>query len=134
MKTQHGLTLIEVLIASIILFMTLGLVAVVFQQNFATQIQATKYITSLSEYSSVQAQIRYELEQGRYKGNISTMASQYNWEAKKLKQAPELLGFSPETGNAETAIGVLTLFNVVVSTDSALTYEFRQTVWQTNAD
>lgn len=134
MKKQYGLTLIEVLIASIILFMTLGLVAVVFQQNFATQIQAGKYIASLSDYSSLQAQIRYELEQGRFKGSVTTATAQYNWEAKKLKQAPEILGFSPETGNAETAIGVLTLFNVIVSTDTALTYEFRQTVWQINAD
>lgn len=134
MNKQHGLTLIEVLIASIILFMTLGLVAVVFQQNFATQIQAGKYITSLADYNSLQAQIRFELEQGHVKGSITTANTNYSWEAKKLKQAPELLGFSPETGNAETAIGVLTLFNVIVSNESALTYEFRQTIWQISAD
>lgn len=134
MKKHNGLTLIEVLIASIILFMTLGLVAVVFQQNFATQMQSVKYINSLADYNSVQANIRFELEQGKVKGNISTVNNQYSWQAEVLNKAPELLGYSPETGAAETANGVLVLFNVTITSDSAITYDIRQTIWQTSAD
>ncbi|WNO61662.1 prepilin-type N-terminal cleavage/methylation domain-containing protein [Rheinheimera sp. MMS21-TC3] len=134
MKKHYGLTLIEVLIASIILFMTLGLVAVVFQQNFATQLQSVKYINSLADYNTIQANIRYELEQKKVKGDITTVNNKYSWKAEVISAAPEIRGFSPETGAKETGAGFLVLYNITISSESAITYDFRQTIWQISVD
>ena len=60
---QTGLTLIEVLIASVILFMTLGLVATVFQQSLGMQQRAVKHLAAAEQFPSIVSQVRFELEQ-----------------------------------------------------------------------
>lgn len=67
---QTGLTLIEVLIASVILFMTLGLVASVFQQNLQMQQRAIKHLAAAEYFPSVVSQIRFDLEHAKLEGSI----------------------------------------------------------------
>lgn len=134
MKKYSGLTLIEVLIASIILFMSLGLVAVIFQQNISTQLQSSRYIKKLADYPSVQAQLRFELESGKRKGDIERQGLLYSWKAERLATGQELVSFSPETGNREGNPGMLVLYLVTISTGFGTDIEVKQAVWQNSVD
>ena len=125
MKQQNGLTLIEVLIASLILFLSLGVVATVFQQSYLTQAQAERYLLQLSDYNNLVAQIRFNLEQQQLQGEIITPAGSYQWQAERLAQGRELTGISPETFEPVGAEGQLVLYNVIVELNQQAVFELR---------
>lgn len=128
MKKHSGLTLIEVLIASMILFMALGLVSSVFQQNLRSQMQANKYLLATQSYMSIQAEIRFNLEQGTSEGTIQTPAGPFTWTAELQEQRQELADLSPETAPGAVG-GTLRLYNITVVTESQFSFEFKQAVW-----
>lgn len=128
MKKQSGLTLIEVLIASMILFMALGLVSSVFQQNLRSQMQANKYLLATQSYMSIQAEIRFQLEQGTSEGSIQTPAGPFNWKAELEEQRQELADLSPEAMPGAIG-GSLRLYKITVETENQFSFEFKQAVW-----
>lgn len=135
MKTkQHGLSLIEVLIASLILIMSLGLVAVIFQQNFDTQRRAKVYLIDAQEFTSVLAQVRFELELGTDRGEITSGSTHYTWQSEVLQSGKEIDSINPESTLPQGGIGILTLFKVTVNnTRTANEYSFKQAIWLNNA-
>jgi len=134
MKKQRGLSLIEVLIASIILFMSLGLIAVIFQQNFDTQRRAQLYLQDAQEYPSVLAQVRFELEQGTKNGEIESALGVYRWQAEALESAVEVEYINPESGLPQGGTGLLNLFEITVENEQTHHgYSFRQAVWLNSA-
>lgn len=134
MKQQNGLTLIEVLIASLLLFVSLAVVSVIFQQNLATQAQAAKYFAALEHFPSIQAQIRFEIEQGRMQGEMAYANEQYKWQAEVTQQGRELTGVSPETGQQEGTSGILQLITIKVTAPNNIEFEMKQTRWQNSED
>lgn len=133
MKKQNGLTLIEVLIASLLLFISLGVVATVFQQSFITQAQAEKYVNQLADYSSLLAEIRFRLEQQELAGSISTPAGEYKWRAVAEKKGQELASISLENFEAAGGAGQLVLYRVEVEYNESILFEVKQAVWHLNA-
>ena len=133
MKRQNGLTLIEVLIASLLLFMSLGVVATVFQQSFMTQAQAEKYVNQLADYSSLVAEIRFRLEQQELEGTITTSTGQYSWRAVVEKKGQELSSISLENFEAAGGVGQLVLYRVEVEFNESILFEVKQAVWHLNA-
>ncbi|MDP5134929.1 type II secretion system protein [Rheinheimera baltica] len=136
MIKQAGLTLIEVLIASMILFMALGLIGTIFQQSFNTQRQAQKYISVAKDYSNLQSRIRYELSAGEATGQILIGTTVYTWKATLIEKAPERTNQSPEMSENDVVFGMLHLFliNVSVEANSSLNFEFKQAIWLSNTD
>ncbi|WP_333796363.1 PulJ/GspJ family protein [Rheinheimera sp.] len=127
---QTGLTLIEVLIASVILFMTLGLVATVFQQSLGMQQRAIKHLAAAEQFPSLVSQIRFELEQQKTEGSIELNAQRYQWQATELKRAKELSSVDENGQDYLGNIGMLVLFNVTVTSQNGGTgFEFRQAIW-----
>jgi Tfp pilus assembly protein PilV len=133
MKKQNGLTLIEVLIASLLLFLSLGVVATVFQQSFMTQAQAEKYMNQLADYQSLLAEIRFQLEQQSLTGEISTPSGAYRWRAVAEKRGQELSSISLENFEASGGAGQLVLYRVEVEFNDAIIFEVKQAVWHLNA-
>ena len=134
-KAQIGLTLIEVLIASMILFMTLGVVSAIFQQNIASQQLALKYVSVLDDYSSVVARINFQLETTEQRAGSMQFADDnvYEWSASVVSSASGLTQYSPEAGAAETAQGVYILYEVTVTDSKDFSFNFRQLVWKSSA-
>lgn len=127
------MTLIEVLIASIILFMALGLVGVVYQQNFDTQRRAQQYLKEARVVQSLMAAIRFSLEQGLVEGKLKMVGMSFQWKATLIEAKPEINSISPETGLPESGIGKLNLFNIVVTSDETQhDFEFKQAIWLSN--
>lgn len=133
MKKQSGLTLIEVLIASMILFMALSIVAVTLQQNMNTQRQAQKYMDALADYPSLNAQIAFKLKAGETEGEIEHKENKYFWRSDVLDSAVQIMDFNPETGNQVTARGKMQLVEITIQVSESFDYSYRQMVWKDNA-
>jgi len=129
------MTLIEVLIASIILFMVLGLVGVVYQQNYDTQRRTQQYLKEARAVQSLMAAIRFALQQGEVAGKLKMIGMSYQWKATLIEAKPEINSISPETGLPENGIGKLNLFNIVVTNDETKhDFEFKQAIWLSNTE
>ncbi|WP_110456323.1 PulJ/GspJ family protein [Shewanella algidipiscicola] len=127
------MTLIEVLIASIILFMALGLVGVVYQQNFDTQRRTQQYLKEARVMQSLMAAIRFALQQGESEGKLNMVGMPYSWKAKLIEAKPEINSVSPETGLPESGSGKLHLFSIEVTNENTQhDFEFKQAVWLSN--
>ena len=128
---QTGLTLIEVLIASVILFMTLGLVASVFSQNIAMQSRAISQLMVADDFNSLVTQIRFELSNEEVSGHIEHNGRRYYWEATELRRAKEISSIDEESSGYLGNIGMLVLFNIAVTPETGGgAFEFRQAIWQ----
>lgn len=127
------MTLIEVLIASIILFMVLGLVGVVYQQNYDTQRRTQQYLNEARAVQSLMAAIRFALLQGQVEGKLKSIGMSYQWKATLVEAKSEVSSISPETGLPENGIGKLNLFNILVTNDETQhDFEFKQAIWLSN--
>lgn len=138
-KISAGLTLIEVLIASVLLFMSLGLVATGYQQYQLMQGKAMRYLDSAGDFDSIVSQIHFDLRAGKVEGK--TDSSAYVWKAKELKRAKEIANIDEESGEFNGNIGMLVLFEVEVSyqgnsadEDAGAAFTYRQAVWLKNED
>lgn len=125
MKTQTGLTLIEVLIAGLLLSMALGIAAVIFQQNDLQQRQAERLLLRASQLETVVSRIRHELGQGALQGEWTLSDVPYKWQAAVVKSAAIAGSYDVESGQI-TGSGVQkTLFQVDVSQSSVNVYSFQ---------
>lgn len=138
-RTSAGLTLIEVLIASVLLFMSLGLVATAYQQYQIMQSKAGRYLDSAADFDSIVSQISFDLRSGKVDGITDSGA--YSWTAQEIKRAKEIANIDEEGGDFNGSIGVLVLFEVVVtyqdnskSDEAAEAFTYRQAVWLKSAD
>lgn len=128
MKTQAGLTLIEVLIAGLLLSMALGIAAVVFQQNDLQQRQAERLLLRASQLETVISRIRYELGQGARRGEWSLAGVDYAWQATVVKSAAIAGSYDVESGQITGSGREQTLFQIDVSQTSVSVYSFQLTL------
>lgn len=137
-KISAGLTLIEVLIASVLLFMSLGLVATAYQQYQMMQSKALGYLDSAADFDSIVSQISFDLRTGKLEG--TTESGAFVWKAIELKRAKEIANIDAESGEYNGNIGVLVLYEVEVSFQGSSAndgagkaFSYRQAVWLKNA-
>lgn len=128
MKKHAGLTLIEVLIASLILTMALGVASVVFQQNDIQQRQAERLLLRATQLDSVVNRIRYELQQGAVQGEWQLSDIPYQWQAKVIVSNAVAGAYDTESGALSESAQYKTRYQIdVLSNDNPL-YSFQLTI------
>ena len=133
MKRQNGLTLIEVLIAAMLLFVLLGLASVIFQQSVLVQDQSVKYAQFAIDQETVINRIRMAIDSGEYTGELSIGANAYQWSASQIASASTIVG-AADNLSLMTSEQPITLYEVMVSgVGNPATYQFRIVQWQNSA-
>ncbi len=129
MTRQNGLTLIEVLISAVLLFVILGLAAVIFQQSKLIQAQALKYTGFATEQDTVINRIRYAIENGTLNGEIALAENSYSWTASLVTSAAIVAGASDNL-SLMSSRQVIALYDVAISgVNSPANYHFRVVKW-----
>lgn len=128
MIKQAGLTLIEVLIASIILFMTLGVAASFFQQQVQVQRQAQRYVRMAAEQNNVINRIQLSFMDGVDEGEIILGSTNYRWKSTLVSQGQQFGGASE--GATSQGPRRVSIYEIEVLGESAsATYQFRLVRW-----
>lgn len=132
---QHGLTLIEVLVASVILFMALGVAAVIFQHHSLAQLQASRYLTLAELNPSVMATVEFELNQGQTEGEFQLGQHEFSWRTSSSHTKHIIGSFDEGSGGFSTNAGQVALHDVEVKHESSdYHYQFQVLVWLDSQD
>lgn len=132
MKHQAGLTLIEVLIASLILFMSLAVVSAIFRQNLDTQQRALLYLTHSERFPNLLTQIRFRLESGERSGQIAVGEQTYSWQATELKQAAAVGVADPETMVITSDGSRMVMWEIELLENERSIWRVQQAIWADN--
>lgn len=138
LRSYSGFTLIEVLVAAVILFSSIATVSMVYRGAFISSERADKHITLTGALPSVLARIRHDI---RSQGNsnqtqLSDSADawdvSYQWKAslREYKSAPKRL--DPNSGSLVTPPLKYKLWNVSLELEYAgltKTYQFNELSW-----
>lgn len=129
MKQQAGLTLIEVLIASLILFMSLAVVSAIFRQNLDTQQRALMYLKHSEQFPNLLSQIRFRMESGERSGQIMLGDSSYTWQATQLKEATAVGVADPETMVLTSDGSKLVMWEIELLENERSIWRVQQAIW-----
>jgi hypothetical protein len=113
-KKQTGMTLIEVLISSVILFVAIGTVSGVHRVlNHYQRLNMADYALLLNQQSFFDY-TSYALEQKITSGTYEIGDYQLIWQAKLNNRKPVLKSFDPELGadNGYSNVGHVSLFDI----------------------
>jgi len=113
-KKQSGMTLIEVLIASVILFVAIGTVSGVHRVlNHYQRINMADYALLLNQQSFFDY-LSYALEQKITSGTYDIGDYQLIWQAKLNDKKPVLKSYDPESGSGSgySNLGHVSLFDI----------------------
>lgn len=132
-KNQQGLTLIEVLIASMILFISIGLTSSIFQHGFLLQNRVFEQINIESKKNEIINNIRFSLEQGDLLGTIHFSDLDVEWEVISIEQQRPFRFYNIELEQAEFALGEMKLmtinYSILNSDDVIKSHEYRELIW-----
>lgn len=120
LRSEAGMTLIEVLIASTILFIAIGTVAGIHRVlNHYQRISYVDYVLLLNQ-SSLFDSVDYSLQQNELEGIYSIGKNNITWKATLNKKAPIINSWDPEVSvdGAFTHYGKISLYDVNYHLDS----------------
>jgi Tfp pilus assembly protein PilV len=135
---SKGFTLIEVMVASVILFSSIAVVSVIYRGAFISSQKAERHVEISGTLPSILANIRSEI---RAKGNSdsseiisqsSAWQVQYQWQAKLLTIKAAAPTFSPESGLMETTKARYKFWQVeltVTLNSTTKNYTFNEVSW-----
>lgn len=130
MKKYRGLTLIEVLIASLLLFISLGLVATVFQYNLHTQSRLLSQLDAYDGFASIQSQISYALQQGEREGTVLLKSEEISWQATVLLTRLPITSMDFENNLQDTSAKEMQLLQIAVYiSESRSPIEYKEFIW-----
>ena len=130
---QKGMTLIEVLIAGIILFISISAISLVARTKILNQqklMRATE-TAYLAEYSK--DIIKYHLTQSKVREGVITVASRdYQWLAIIDKSAPPRRVLEDADGAGSSARDLLLLYRITIGPvgTEQITFEYSELVWE----
>ena len=128
LKKQMGMTLIEVLIAAIILFMAIGLVSSAFQQSIMLQQRVSKQQERMNLAQWIKPIIEFELGQGKIRGSEFFFEKKVSWEAKKEDKKQFVDSFSDDEGYV-AGRGYVSIYLVDVHYNDTQLLQFKKTIW-----
>lgn len=128
LKKQMGMTLIEVLIAAIILFMAIGLVSSAFQQSIMLQQKVVTQQEKMRLLQWIKPLIEFQLSVGQLKGEESWGGMEASWSAELLEKKRFADSIS-ENSDYISGRGYVMLYEVSLSFAEQESYKFNHTVW-----
>lgn len=128
---QKGLTLIEVLIASMILFMAIGLAASVFQQNLLLQRKVLNQLEQTQLQQVVTRNVLFQLEQKKLSGKEVVNLVEINWTAEIEKKAAFIDSYSFDTEKYSADLGHVTVYIITLTSDHwpDWSVEYKESIW-----
>lgn len=128
---QKGLTLIEVLIASMILFMAIGLAASVFQQNLLLQRKVLNQLEQTQLQQVVTRNVLFQLEQKKLSGKEVVNLVEINWKADVEKKAAFIDSYSFDTEKYSADLGHVTVYIITLTSEHwpDWSVEYKESIW-----
>lgn len=128
---QKGLTLIEVLIASVILFMAIGLAASVFQQNLLLQRKVLDKLEQAQFQQIMTRRIFFQLDQGNFSGQEESQDITVNWQTKNEKSSSFVENYNSDTDLSYSGRGKVTVYLITLTSDNwpNWTVEYKESLW-----
>ncbi|WP_372767929.1 prepilin-type N-terminal cleavage/methylation domain-containing protein [Pseudoalteromonas sp.] len=135
MNSNKGFTLIEVLVASLILFASLALIAELFGSSFLTSHKASSttrlYQIAPIAVAGVKSQLRSAeglSSQSDVSGTLTVQGVRFNWQAKLLDrvQPPEFLG---DVGEKPKLYGRYHISVVALTETREVPFDFEVATW-----
>ncbi len=136
---SSGFTLIETLVAAVILFTCLAAASI----SYNTAVNLTKKLNSTIDIDTAVSDIREKVKAGLFNGELKGEASfsaglKYSWEAVARKSSPTILGDNDEmTGGLQYGQFQITLYavNLIVTAiqheqPHNVRFEYNELVWR----
>ena len=125
------MTVIEVLVASLILFMAIGLSASVFRQSSLLQLKLNNQLNVDELRSLVQPLVRFELEQGHTEGAFVLKGKTINWVAEAESNAEFVSGYNPDAPTPLQTYGRVWVYRIDIRYPEKLKpeFSFRELIW-----
>ncbi len=135
---MQGFTLIEILVASVILFSSIAAVTMIYRGAFISTEKANSHMIIAGVVPAVLIQVREQIRgmgnntKTTLNGNGSSWGTEYQWEANQIavKAAPPV--FDMDSGDTITPAEKYKLWDVELNvSDRGLTlhYEFKELSW-----
>ncbi|EGR2190285.1 PilW family protein [Vibrio parahaemolyticus] len=130
-RKQKGMTLIESLVAAVILFMVIGLAATVFQHSALLQTRVLKQIEKQEIVDFTMRNVRFALEQGQVQGQFQFYGAVVQWSAKAVEELPYITHFDSDEGVNKKGEGKVVQYQILASVDSIKNWElsYEEVVW-----
>lgn len=130
-QQQAGFTLIEVMVAGLLLFVAIGLASVTYQSSLKTDATAQNRIRDAVYLRFIEAEIKEQLRQNPLikKGQVKWQADEYPWEVKQTFSKNSKAGFDTESGS-DIAVGKQLLLHKLSVELERKNHEFVYLTWQ----
>ncbi len=133
MHHNKGFTLVEVLIAGVILFTSLGLVYSAFSQSVMNTEKAQKVIELNGSIplivSKVKADLNNKLGKTLRQGRGIIGNTYYEWRTHEVKNDPILQYASSDVSTSGNAVKLLEVHITLEVDDTKRTFSFKEVVW-----
>lgn len=126
------MTLIEVLIASIILFMAIGLVTSAFQQSLLLQQKVMVQRDKIELTQMVKPMIQFELNQGKVVGNFDVLSKKIEWQAEIIAKDSFVDAFSEDGDDYVSGRGYVILYSIIVKQEDTAIVTFKYSTWSSS--
>lgn len=128
---EKGLTLIEVLIASMILFMAIGLAASVFQQNLLLQRKVLDKLEQTQLQQVITRRIQFQLEQGNFSGREESRNIMVDWKAEVEKSSSFIENYNSDTDYSYDGRGIVTIYLITLNSSDLPSWElkYKESLW-----
>lgn len=129
--SQEGFTLIEVLIASVILFMSIALVSMAYKSSLRAEKSAEKHVFRMVALGFIQEAIKEDL---RLRPHINSGSGtwgefSFEWRVSEEKEKWSKAGFDLEA-RAEVQLGRKMFLKTIAVNLGAVEHEFTMLTWQ----
>jgi type II secretory pathway pseudopilin PulG len=136
-KSSQGFTLLEILVASTILFSSIAVVSLIFKTSYVASEKATLNVEQAGVIkallTSIQLTIREDANQSinSLTGNGVIWGVPYQWQAELIANKAPPNKFDADTGNVESYSARYKLWNVALTTgkNNKRKFEYNELSW-----
>lgn len=133
MNREQGFTLVEVLIASVLLFTSLGLVYSAFSQSVINTEKAQKIIKLNGAFplvvSKIKSELNNEIDESKRDGTGVIGDVVYQWSSKPVKESSLLKLETNDFNSQSNSVQLIEVSVFMKVADIERQYSFKETVW-----